>query len=177
MGRLFGLLKPDVVHFHNIEGFSIGCVDVAKRAGAKVVFSLHNYHTICPQVYLMQGHRRPCFSFDNGHACDGCIPSVDPAAEKWRLVAGSEQPAAFEWKKPGEQLASGGWRRAVKGILKRPLEAAGWREATLKGELTPPQRWTAAGLSIPAWRPLANDPTPEPPSARPPHMEYRLLLA
>jgi glycosyltransferase involved in cell wall biosynthesis len=82
VGRLFGLIKPDVVHFHNIEGFSIGCVEVAKRAGAKVVFSLHNYHTICPQVYLMQGHKRVCHDSDAGHNCTNCIETTPLAAER-----------------------------------------------------------------------------------------------
>jgi glycosyltransferase involved in cell wall biosynthesis len=83
-------VAPDVVHFHNIEGLSAGCVAAAKRGGARVVYSLHNYHTICPQVYLMQGHRRPCFGFDNGHACEGCIPTVDPNSERLRLASPSE---------------------------------------------------------------------------------------
>jgi glycosyltransferase involved in cell wall biosynthesis len=79
-------IRPDVVHFQNIEGFTIGCVDAAlgrhtvpsRWPGAAVVFSLHNYHTICPQVYLMQGHRKPCRDYDNGHACVACIGSPKP---------------------------------------------------------------------------------------------------
>lgn len=82
VARLFSLVRPDVVHFNNIEGFSIGCVREAKKAGARVVFSLHNYHTICPQVYLMQGHTRVCHDADNGHNCDGCIATVAPGKER-----------------------------------------------------------------------------------------------
>ncbi len=82
VARLFGLIKPDVVHFHNVEGFSIGCVDVAKRTGARVLFSLHNYHTICPQVYLMQGHKRVCHDSDAGHNCTNCIQTKAPALER-----------------------------------------------------------------------------------------------
>ncbi len=104
--RLLGLLKPDVVHFQNIEGFSAGCVRVAREAGAKVFFSLHNYHTICPQVYLMQpaaegggheavgGHlqaRRACFDFRNGRACESCIAGCDTTTEKLNRAAGYEQ--------------------------------------------------------------------------------------
>jgi glycosyltransferase involved in cell wall biosynthesis len=95
VAKLFALLKPDVVHFNNIEGFSIGCVREAKAAGARVVFSLHNYHTICPQVYLMQGHTRVCHDADNGHACDGCIKTVAPAKER-----------ASRAKKYGEAIAA-----------------------------------------------------------------------
>src|SRR5688572_30511797 len=43
-------LAPDVVQFNNIEGLSAGCVSAAKKTGARVVYSLHNYHTLCPQV-------------------------------------------------------------------------------------------------------------------------------
>lgn len=77
VSRFLSLLRPDIVHFHNIEGFSVGCVAAAKASGARVLYSLHNYHTICPQVYLMQGGDRPCTSYDNGHACTACAQSVD----------------------------------------------------------------------------------------------------
>ncbi len=82
-------LCPDVVHFHNLEGFSAACVEVAQRPsgdwpGARVVVSLHNYHTICPQVYLMQGHERPCQSAEGGRRCDGCIEACDPREERLR---------------------------------------------------------------------------------------------
>ncbi len=85
------LLAPDIVHFHNVEGFTAGCVEAAKvpAAGggrAKVYYSLHNYHTVCPQVYLMQGHRRPCVDYRNGHACETCIETTPPDAEKLRRM-------------------------------------------------------------------------------------------
>ncbi len=79
-------LKPDVVHFHNIEGFSAGCVEAAREpaadwAGAKVAYSLHNYHTICPQVYLMHAHTEPCFDSAGGARCASCIERTDREAE------------------------------------------------------------------------------------------------
>lgn len=82
VARFFGMLRPDVVHFQNIEGFSVGCVEAARQAGARVVFSLHNYHTICPQVYLMQGHRTVCHDSDGGRNCVDCIETKDPAIER-----------------------------------------------------------------------------------------------
>ena len=69
--------KPDVVHFHNIEGFSSGCIDVVDAmpmlSRPSLVFSLHNYHTICPQVYLMRDGRTPCRDFEGGRACATCV--------------------------------------------------------------------------------------------------------
>ena len=94
--RFFRMIEPDIVHFHNIEGFSAQCVKAARNAGARVLYSLHNYHTICPQVYLMQHHRTPCRSFDNGHACATCVETVDPAQERRaRAACGFEGPKAY----------------------------------------------------------------------------------
>lgn len=90
----------DVVHFHNIEGLSAGCIEVALDASScpRVVFSLHNYHTVCPQVYLMQAIadsqlRAPCRDYRNGHACIECERTHDPATEVARRI-GVREPAS-----------------------------------------------------------------------------------
>ena len=92
--RLLMLIKPDIAHWHNIEGFSAGCIDICRRVGAKVVYSLHNYHTLCSQVTLCKGHEKPCHNFDSGHACSTCIDAPDPYSERLRrqdeFVAGQE---------------------------------------------------------------------------------------
>jgi len=89
--ELFVTLEPDIVHWHNVEGFSAGCVEESGRSegkspdawrGAQLLYSLHNYHTICPQVYLMQRHTDPCFDSQGGSRCATCIEHSDPAAEK-----------------------------------------------------------------------------------------------
>jgi glycosyltransferase involved in cell wall biosynthesis len=77
-------LRPDVVHPHNIEGLTCACVGAfqlpdADWPGARVIYSLHNYHTICPQVYLMQRNRRPCHDYNNGNACTTCVDAPNPA--------------------------------------------------------------------------------------------------
>lgn len=86
VARVVSLLAPDVVHFHNIEGFTSGCVAAIreKLPGVKIFFSLHNYHTVCPQVYLMQGGRRLCTSYENGWACTSCIETKDPQIELFK---------------------------------------------------------------------------------------------
>ena len=66
-------LRPDVVHFHNIEGFSAHCIPLAKQNGARVIFSLHNYHPVCNQIYLLYKDRDICKDFDNGKKCLNCI--------------------------------------------------------------------------------------------------------
>jgi len=84
--RMFETIRPDVVHVQALEGWSLGCLEAARACGARVVFSLHNYHTICPQVYLTQGHRAPCHDPRRGHACAGCIQTRPRAAEIQRRL-------------------------------------------------------------------------------------------
>jgi glycosyltransferase involved in cell wall biosynthesis len=64
---------PDVVHFHNIEGFSAACIPIAKEAGARVVYSLHNYHLVCSQVGLLYRGKEICTDFQGGRKCLFCL--------------------------------------------------------------------------------------------------------
>lgn len=55
--QVFQTVRPDVIHFHNIEGFSAGCIHCASNGlgqwgGTRTLYSLHNYHTLTPEVYL-----------------------------------------------------------------------------------------------------------------------------
>jgi glycosyltransferase involved in cell wall biosynthesis len=91
LSELFAAIKPDAVHWNNLEGFSAGCVAVGKKAGAKAIFSLHNYHTACPQVYFMKHHREACHDFDNGHECAKCITVPGPAEHRAKAIAEFER--------------------------------------------------------------------------------------
>ncbi|HMN40229.1 MAG TPA: glycosyltransferase [Phycisphaerales bacterium] len=140
VGRLFGALKPDVVHWNNIEGFSIGCIGAARKAcSARHVFSLHNYHTICPQVYLMQGHKRTCYDFDNGHTCATCIEFKPRAEERLRhmnkfIAAHGADPKRAEEARHAWLGALGTIKRAATGYFEWKRLASKARGA----EIEPP---------------------------------------
>jgi glycosyltransferase involved in cell wall biosynthesis len=74
----------DIVHFHNLEGLTAACLEVATGAGARVVFSLHNYWTVCPQVQLWQFDDHPCTDYLEGRGCVACLPD---AVENDRILA------------------------------------------------------------------------------------------
>lgn len=188
--RFFRLLEPDIVHFHNIEGFSAGCLSAARKGeggwpGAKVLFSLHNYHTVCPQVYLMQSGTRPCHSFDNGHACVGCFGECDPGAERThraKLYALGFPPPPPPPPPPlpvGDRIRQVFSRptRAVVPPLPlpgRPIETFAdlapdrVKPMPRSAPTTAPDRPSA---DDPLWTPLSNEVRPEPPSDKPPN-EY-----
>lgn len=90
-GELLAWIKPDAVHWNNLEGFSAGCVGVGKRAGCRTIFSLHNYHPVCPQVYFMKHHREACHDFDNGHECARCITVPGPEVHRAAAIAKFER--------------------------------------------------------------------------------------
>jgi len=64
-----------VIHFHNLEGLTANCLKIAKESGAKVVFSLHNYWAICPQVNLWRLEQSHCDDNLDGRACLACLPA------------------------------------------------------------------------------------------------------
>jgi len=65
----------DIIHFHNLEGLTANCLKLAKESGAKVVFSLHNYWSICPRVDLWKLENSACDDYFDGRACVACLPS------------------------------------------------------------------------------------------------------
>lgn len=187
--RLFHLLEPDVVHFHNIEGFSAGCVDAARTPsatwpGAKVLFSLHNYHTVCPQVYLMQGGRRACFDYDNGHACVGCVRVEKESAEERRVRAADYgKPYEVDREKPQASAASADSEKGgVLGSLgltwgkTRRLVEIPWpgRAVAGKADVEPASAAPEPVIALrqiakdaAEWRALPNEPTPDPRNSKP----------
>ena len=63
-----------VIHFQNLEGLTANCLRIAQETGAKVIFSLHNYWAVCPQVNLWKLETSSCSDFLEGSACIACLP-------------------------------------------------------------------------------------------------------
>ncbi len=106
-------IKPDVVHFQNIEGFSVKCIDIAVKNGCRTIFSLHNYHPVCNQIYLLYKDKTICEDFDNGRKCLECINPPPYSKEVIR------RRAAFHiYKLPfGDRIWSKGQRAS--GLVRR----------------------------------------------------------
>lgn len=64
----------DIIHFHNIEGLTLGFFNAIKQhnPASRILFSAHNYTTVCPQVNLWQHGLHACNDYNNGYACIGC---------------------------------------------------------------------------------------------------------
>jgi glycosyltransferase involved in cell wall biosynthesis len=195
LARFFALLRPDIVHFHNIEGFSAGCPQAARASGASVLFSLHNYHTICPQVYLMQGGVTPCLCFDNGHACVSCAQRASaPMPREERAHRDLDHVQRHKpWLAGGLRLRLPILRQAAAEIASlvrpqgTPLPPGRDTRLAVRDAPTPQpgppldglaaasaERPEARGHASASHAPLHNSIIPEPPSDKPPnHYAHR----
>ncbi len=106
----------DVVHFHTLEGLPAQVLAIA-AAQARVVLSLHNYHTLCPQVNLWWQERGHCTDFAGGARCAICLPQV-PNMQAVRR--------AYQVETAFARLGIGPGRWPYNHLL-RPALHAGWR--------------------------------------------------
>lgn len=53
-------LAPEIVHTNNLPGLSSTIWEHARRLGAPVVHTLHDYHLLCPRTTLMRPGGKPC---------------------------------------------------------------------------------------------------------------------
>ncbi len=97
--------KPDVVHFHNtLPLISPAGLWAARRAGSRVVQTLHNYRLACPNALL----------YRNGAICEACLrwPIPLPA-----VLYGCYRQSRFATAAIATMLTVhrfiGTWRRAV----------------------------------------------------------------
>lgn len=74
LADLVSRMGAEVVHFHNwLPQISPGAFYAARKAGAAVVLTLHNYRWICPKGIL----------FRDGEVCEDCVGKKVP----WNAIA------------------------------------------------------------------------------------------
>jgi glycosyltransferase involved in cell wall biosynthesis len=69
-GRTLDEFAPDVVHFHNIVGLSLGMIDECSRRRVPTVMTLHDYWGICFKNTLLKNSGNICKQ--GGLACLDC---------------------------------------------------------------------------------------------------------
>lgn len=109
----------DVLHLNNLEGLPVGVLAAvrARFPALRIVFSLHNYYPVCPQVNLWRRERATCDDFAGGTACVSCVPHLPDQ----RLVRAANA-VAYRLKCAG--LTPGTWTfdvafRALLGLGRR----------------------------------------------------------
>lgn len=68
--------EPDVVHIHSLQGISHRLPEQAVRFGARVMWTLHDFYSICPRTHLHDGDGNPCDGPQLGAACGPCYGGI-----------------------------------------------------------------------------------------------------
>lgn len=78
------LQKPDIVHFHAIQGMGANMIKVAKRMGCKVVVSMHDWWWLAPCFFLVNSQQVPCEQKKiNIEQCSQCISYIREDAKEF----------------------------------------------------------------------------------------------
>jgi glycosyltransferase involved in cell wall biosynthesis len=59
VGRILDCEKPDVVHTHNLSGFSVSVWKEVKKRKIRLIHTLHDYYMLCPRSNLFH-HGQSC---------------------------------------------------------------------------------------------------------------------
>jgi glycosyltransferase involved in cell wall biosynthesis len=109
--RLYALVsreRPEIVHFHNtFPLLSPSCYYAARRAGAAVVQTLHNYRLICPGANLLR----------DGVPCEDCVGSLPWRGIEHACYRGSRAASAVVAAMVTVHRAAGTWHRAVDAYI------------------------------------------------------------
>jgi glycosyltransferase involved in cell wall biosynthesis len=66
--------SPDIVHFHNLIGLSVGLIHVAKQQGIKTVLTLHDHWGFCFKNTIIKNNDEICRDFTQCTECMRVIP-------------------------------------------------------------------------------------------------------
>ncbi len=70
-------ISPEIVHFHNLVGLSVGLIHIAKKQGIKTVLTLHDYWGFCFKNTLLKNNDELCRDFTRCPGCREVIPGQD----------------------------------------------------------------------------------------------------
>lgn len=73
---LLDRFSPDVIHFHNITGLSVGLVHIAKHRKIKTVLTLHDYWGICQKNTLLKQDGGICNDISECKACMSTMSGI-----------------------------------------------------------------------------------------------------
>jgi len=74
-------IKPDVIHIHTFMGIHKNFVIAAHKRKIRIVFTVHDYFTICPKVTMFR-NGRVC---DCVHNCEKCPECNTTALSIWKI--------------------------------------------------------------------------------------------
>lgn len=116
-------LRPDVIHCHNLQGFSAAAWAAAARLGIPIVQTIHDYYFACPRSAMWRPRGGNCVTpciecrlFSAPRRALSRLPAVVTAVSHRvfdRLVAAGAFPAAVHDRQPVRIIRGNNTARAV----------------------------------------------------------------
>lgn len=69
--KLLAGLRPDVVHFHELQGLPTSLISICKSRGVRTIFTTHDFFLICPTTKLFLPDGRLC-TLKGEELCQEC---------------------------------------------------------------------------------------------------------
>lgn len=88
-------LRPDVVHVHHWHNLTADAAATARRAGAGVVVTLHDYFATCPLFHRLRSPEQPCPPELGRGECVRCLSARYPLGEPAIAAALERREALF----------------------------------------------------------------------------------
>ncbi len=79
--------KPEIVHFQHLLFHSLRLPTIAKRAGVRSLFTLHDFWLLCPQIQLLDHQQHISWPIDRRNCYDCCLTKMK-RAHSWRRLWG-----------------------------------------------------------------------------------------
>lgn len=88
VARVIQECRPDVIHFFNVLGLSMGAIEEAAAADVPILYTSFNYWPLCPRLYLFQEDLTLCNGpSEDGSSCARCMGRSDLAEAYARRTA------------------------------------------------------------------------------------------
>ncbi|MEQ1575334.1 MAG: glycosyltransferase, partial [Vicinamibacterales bacterium] len=107
---------PEIVHFHNFVSLGDDLVSTARASGAAVVYTLHDFGLICPNMYLLRTDGKLCDKEDPEFFQD-CCPVLVRTNGGSRPVLGARVPSLARWRVYANQQPRPALRMALKAAV------------------------------------------------------------
>lgn len=104
--ELVAQLRPDVVHWHSLVGFSLAAPQDVHALGVPSVFTSHNYWPICPRMYCFEEDLSPCAAAGGSCAC-GPVHAARAATARESFATAVDRHLAVS-RRVGELYARNG---------------------------------------------------------------------
>jgi len=79
--------RPDAIHAHHLSLWGSGILPAAREAGVRVVLTLHDYHLLCDNGFLLRRDGTRCEGSDRGR-CGDCVQRHPLLPGRWTTEAG-----------------------------------------------------------------------------------------